>query len=157
MARELLVARTSQIRQRTSASRRSAASVPSSRTCAAAVRPSAHRVSSAGLPVTVTTGVRALAVIRTRAPAGSGPTSSRTSSTPTGALRSTNRAMLSRCQSASDSAGVTLRSGQSGVPAADVLVMHEELDQVGPLVHAGQAERGQPGRPVADGRDQAAE
>ena len=40
---------------------------------------------------------------------------------------------------------------------ADVLVMHEELDQVGPLVHAGQAERGQPGRPVADGRDQAGE
>ncbi len=43
-----------------------AVSLPSSLTCAAAVRPSAQRVNSAGLPVTVTTGVLALAVIRTR-------------------------------------------------------------------------------------------
>ena len=39
--------------------------LPSSRTCAAVVRPSAHIISSAGWPVTVTTGVFALAIIRT--------------------------------------------------------------------------------------------
>jgi hypothetical protein len=41
-----------------------AASVPSKLTLAAAVRPVAHIVSSAGLPMTVTAGVAFLAVIR---------------------------------------------------------------------------------------------
>ena len=95
---------------------RMAASVPSRRTWAAARRPDVQRVSSPGVPVTVTTGVRALAVIRTRPCPGSVVMSSRTSSTPTGALRSTNRAMPSRPHRASDSAGVTFRSAQPGVP-----------------------------------------
>jgi metallophosphoesterase (TIGR03767 family) len=79
------------------------ASLPSSLTCATAVRPSAHSVSSAGVPVTVTTGVRALAVSRMLGvPERVGDGSSDlTNSTPTGALRRISLAILRRCQSAS--------------------------------------------------------
>src|SRR5215471_19335961 len=54
-----------QVRQLACVSLRTSGSLPSSRTRAAVVRPRAHSVSSAGSPVTVTTGVLALAVIRT--------------------------------------------------------------------------------------------
>jgi hypothetical protein len=57
--------RAGQARQSAWVSLRTSGSLPSSRTRAALVRPSAHSVSSAGSPVTVTIGVRALAVIRT--------------------------------------------------------------------------------------------
>ncbi|MDX6395055.1 MAG: hypothetical protein QOJ73_6118 [Streptosporangiaceae bacterium] len=94
-----------------------AVSLPSSLTCAAAVRPSAQRVNSAGLPVTVTTGVLALAVIRTRCGPGSAAgRSSLTSSTPTGALRSRNLAMPSRCHSTSFRSALTARCSQPGAP-----------------------------------------
>jgi metallophosphoesterase (TIGR03767 family) len=94
-----------------------AVSLPSSLTCAAAVRPSTQRVSSAGLPVTVTTGVLALAVIRTRCGPGSAAgRSSLTSSTPTGALRSRNLAMPSRCHSTSFRPALTARCSQPGAP-----------------------------------------
>jgi metallophosphoesterase (TIGR03767 family) len=93
-----------------------AVSLPSSLTCAADVRPMAHMVSSAGLPVTVTTGVLARAVIRTRREPGSAGRSSRTSSIPTGALRSVNRVRPRRCHSTSVSSGLTVRGSQPGAP-----------------------------------------
>ena len=106
-----------QCRQPGSFNRSIAVSLPSSLTCAAAVRPSTQRVSSAGLPVTVTTGVLALAVIRTRCGPGSAAArSSLTSSMPTGALRSRNLAMPSRCHSISVSSGLTVRCSQPGAP-----------------------------------------
>jgi metallophosphoesterase (TIGR03767 family) len=106
-----------QCRQPGAASFSIAVSLPSSLTCAAAVRPSAQRVSSAGLPVTVTTGVLALAVIRTRCGPGSAAgRSSLTSSMPTGALRSRNLAMPSRCHSTSFRSALTVRCSQPGVP-----------------------------------------
>jgi hypothetical protein len=67
-----------------------AASLPSSLTRAAAVRPSAHMVSSAGVPVTVTTGVRALAVDRIPGPpdaVGSGSSPPQISSPATKCVR----------------------------------------------------------------------
>jgi len=106
-----------QCRQPGAASFSIAVSLPSSLTCAAAVRPSAQRVSSAGLPVTVTTGVLALAVIRTRCGPGSAAgRSSLTSSMPTGALRSRNLAMPSRCHSTSFRSALTVRCSQPGAP-----------------------------------------
>jgi metallophosphoesterase (TIGR03767 family) len=94
-----------------------AVSLPSSLTCAATVLPSTQRVSSAGLPVTVTTGVLALAVIRTRCGPGSAAgRSSLTSSMPTGALRSRNLAILSRCHSTSVRSALTVRCSQPGAP-----------------------------------------
>jgi hypothetical protein len=83
-----------------------AASIPSNRTLAPVVRPIAHMVSSAGLPMTVTAGVAFLAVMRYAGPPGlTSPVSmsSRASSTPTGALRSMNLASRSRCHSMPDS------------------------------------------------------
>ena len=91
-----------QIRQEAALSAATSGSPPSNRTSAALVRPMHQRVSSAAGPVTVTTGVLALAVIRTRPP--SAGASERTSSTPTGALRSSSLAMLRRRQSVSEKA-----------------------------------------------------
>jgi hypothetical protein len=88
-----------------------AAPVPSKRTLAAAVRPIVHIVSSAGLPMTVTAGVAFLTVIRKACPSPS--MSSRASSTPTGARRSVNRAICSRCHSIADSPLLISRGSQS--------------------------------------------
>ena len=111
-------------------------------------RPITHMVSSAGLPITVTAGVAFFAVSRYAGPSGlAASMSSRASSTPTGALRSMNRAIRSRCHSKSDSPRADLPRFPVRARPPDVLVVHEELHRVGPLVHAGQRHDRQPGRP----------
>jgi hypothetical protein len=115
--------------------------LPSSLTRAAPVRPIAHIISSAGCPVTVTTGVRAFAVILTcRSPAA--------------------EQQLAALQPLPERVGqaVLQLAGLPAIrPAPDVLVMDEELHQVEPLVHAGQPEDRQRRRPGADLLHQARE
>jgi len=86
--------------------------VPSNLTRAAPVLPVAHIVSSAGLPMTVTTGVAFLAVMRN----GwlSPVPSSLANSTPTGALRSRNLAERSLRQSPPARPASSSRGFQSG-------------------------------------------
>jgi Protein of unknown function (DUF664) len=108
------VARDPVNKRRHSRMRATAASVPSSLTRAARVLPIAHIVSSAGLPMTVTTGVAFLAVMRN----GwlSPLPSSLANSKPTGALRSMNLAARRRRQSPSARPASSSRGCQSGAP-----------------------------------------
>lgn len=89
-----------------------AASMPSYLTRADPVLPIAHIVSSAGLPMTVTTGVAFLTVRRNDRL--SPLPSSLANSTPTGALRSMNLAARSRRHSVSESPASSSRGSQSG-------------------------------------------
>ena len=94
-----------------------ALSVPSSLTFAAPMRPVAHRVSSAGAPVTVTTGVPRRAIIRNSGASPgppSAPSSFRANSTPTGTFRRVNLAIRSRSHSVSDRPWLISRGFQSG-------------------------------------------
>ena len=88
-----------------------ASSGPSSATWAAPARPITHKVSSAGVPVTVTDGAPVLATIRS-----SLPSCSLASTTPVGAACRNSRALFSRFQSRSDRPGSSGRSVQSAAP-----------------------------------------
>ncbi len=114
------------------------------------VRPMAHIISSAGWPVTVTTGVCALAVILTCCSPGAA------GQVVPGQLHPHRRAAEERaCRAAAAATArrpgrrLSSRGCQPSARAPDVLVVDEELHHVDPLIHAGHAGRATPrGGPV---------
>ena len=146
-----------QIPQDAAVSAATSGSLPASATLAAAVRPNAHMVSSAGDPVTVTTGARALAMIRT------GPAAAPSAPVVADQLHPDRRLAQHQPgqpqpppqQLRQPRIQVPRRPARLGPP--DVLVVHEELDGVGLGVRAGDGEQRQPGRPGPDQLDQAGE
>ncbi len=141
--------------------RRRRSALPSNWTSAALVRPIVHSVSSAGSPVTVTTGVRALAVILTRpfpfadVAASGGP--GRIGAGQLDPDRRLAQHEPGQPQPAPQHVAET-RAELARFPVrlrpAHVLVVHEVLHQVEPLVGTGQPEDREARRAAPDQLDQ---